>query len=536
MKHWVAIGLFLAPAAVTGAQQVVLEPSGTRVRDVIVLDLASKDKLGVTVDADASNRTRKALIQNEVFVARGSKVNVTMEYLNPLKNAWSVKNVNAEHPSYAAARQFVEAASGVLGAMSAAAQPAAGAAAVQEQLASPGANAMRMATMSPIGGPPGGRGSPPAPMPGDSARTPQVFAPELVDWALFAGTANLGRCYSDTAGANAFIRAIEEADRAFYVGDDSPESKGREAAQFSVALKAARDALIGASTMSALRTGRDAATDSATRLDTLNARAGRSLTAIKSLIGQVPWLNRADCLNFKRYTNGVVARFMTATAEILPKRQAVAKSVTDLVEGIGPLIPKGDDGTFVLARLNVPDDSVTTTTVVIRRRKPEFVGDQMNLTETAADTITIRLRRRQMHLWSFSPGLAWAKNLSYPRYGTDTSGGRTIVVSAGSDDQQYSAIGVLNGVFDFDLPGSVYPMFQLGVGTAAKYPLGLVGVGVAFPKKQFSLSVGAAIFARQVLSGLQLGQEVSGTADIEKALKWDISGRPAFYLAIQRAP
>jgi len=152
---------------------------------------------------------------------------------------------------------------------------------------------------------------------------------------------------------------------------------------------------------------------------------------------------------------------------------------------------------------------------------------------------TILFRKFQRLVREVLAGVAYT-GLKFPLYGTTTdSAGVTRVAEAGEEAIKRYAFNVMVN-FNYYLSGSsLHPFWQIGIGTNLQNPVLLTGLGGRVRinnKLGFTISFGAAIAVIKDLQTLKPGDEVSGTADIEKDYKYDFDiSRIKPYIGFQLA-
>jgi len=152
---------------------------------------------------------------------------------------------------------------------------------------------------------------------------------------------------------------------------------------------------------------------------------------------------------------------------------------------------------------------------------------------------TLLFRKFQRLIREVLAGVAYT-GLKFPLYGTTTdSAGVTRVAEAGEEAIKRYAFNVMVN-FNYYLSGSsLHPFWQIGIGTNLQNPVLLTGLGGRVRinnKLGFTISFGAAIAVIKDLQTLKPGDEVSGTADIEKDYKYDFDiSRIKPYIGFQLA-
>lgn len=160
---------------------------------------------------------------------------------------------------------------------------------------------------------------------------------------------------------------------------------------------------------------------------------------------------------------------------------------------------------------------------------------------------TVMARKFKRFITEVSTGTAFTF-FEYPIYGTtsDSSGIKT--------DNQYIASPEKSSVrnlnittmvnFNYFIPNSnIHPLFQIGIGVNSGMPTLLSGVGlrltgigsVSKSKESHRVAItgGIAMTWIKELDKLKVGDQVSGTADIENDLKYQFSWPPRLYIGLQ---
>jgi hypothetical protein len=149
---------------------------------------------------------------------------------------------------------------------------------------------------------------------------------------------------------------------------------------------------------------------------------------------------------------------------------------------------------------------------------------------------TLRIRRYSLFIPEVSAGVAYT-DLSFPKFGlrTDSASGKQFVADAGNEkNKRYNITAMMN--WTAFIPYSfVHPFIQTGVGVNADFPTIFLGGGLRFNingKGRFAIACGAAVSWIKTLGSLKIGDEVSGSADIEKDVKYELAS-PKAYFGIQ---
>ncbi len=135
-----------------------------------------------------------------------------------------------------------------------------------------------------------------------------------------------------------------------------------------------------------------------------------------------------------------------------------------------------------------------------------------------------------------SAGIAYTW-INFPKYGTEKNdNGEDVITDAGNDVVKRLAISTMVN-FNYYAPNSqILPFIQIGGGITTGYPVLLLGGGLRFSGDgfpSFAVSCGMASSWVKRLTSLKPGDVVTGTAEIEKDLKYEFNWPPKFYLGFQ---
>ncbi len=151
---------------------------------------------------------------------------------------------------------------------------------------------------------------------------------------------------------------------------------------------------------------------------------------------------------------------------------------------------------------------------------------------------TLRVRKFQRFVPEVSIGTAYTF-FKYRNYGTtfDSAGLKTnnLFVASPTEDpvKNINITTMLN--LNYYCPNSiVHPFYQLGVGINSGVPTLITGIGARsfLGLKGISISLGFALTWIKELDKLKVGDKISGTEDIDKDLKYQVTS-PKFYFGIQ---
>jgi hypothetical protein len=149
-------------------------------------------------------------------------------------------------------------------------------------------------------------------------------------------------------------------------------------------------------------------------------------------------------------------------------------------------------------------------------------------------------RKFQLLIPEVLPGIAYCW-LTFPKYGvtTDSVTKKQYVSSAGNEViKNFNFTAMVN--FNFFIQYSpVVPFFQIGIGANTGYPTLLAGGGFRFHVGKIKFAVGGGITSTwiQTLNKLHIGDEVTGTAQLENDLtykfNWPLKPYVSFQMTIK---
>jgi hypothetical protein len=146
------------------------------------------------------------------------------------------------------------------------------------------------------------------------------------------------------------------------------------------------------------------------------------------------------------------------------------------------------------------------------------------------------IRRYRPFVPEVSVGTAYTF-FTYPTYGTSTdSEGKQYIASPTENPVSNLNISTMVN-FNLYIPNSnLHPLYQLGLGLHSGAPVLLTGIGLRSNidgMKRFAISTGFAMTWIKDLDKLKVGDQITGTSDIDKDLKYQFSWPPKPYVGIQ---
>jgi hypothetical protein len=188
--------------------------------------------------------------------------------------------------------------------------------------------------------------------------------------------------------------------------------------------------------------------------------------------------------------------------------------------------------------VTVQDKKISILTVIVNYSGMEINPEDNEIVSTQKKTNfkkVLRLRKFQRFVPEASAGIAYT-HLKYPKYGVTTDGsGQQIVEDAGEEEfKKLNVTAMINFVY-FIENFNVNPLFQIGVGSNADYPVLFAGAGIRLNLsgvRRLTLTVGGASSWIKTLSKLKVGSPVTGTADLEKDYQFEYK-KPQIYFGIQ---
>lgn len=148
----------------------------------------------------------------------------------------------------------------------------------------------------------------------------------------------------------------------------------------------------------------------------------------------------------------------------------------------------------------------------------------------------INVRKHQLFVPEVVAGIAYTF-LSFPKYAAETDAtGNTVVTNAGDENfKKLNITAMIN--YNLFLPGAnVHPFIQIGVGAKSDYPTLLTGLGLRFNGvlgRRLALSGGFASTWIKTLNKLNVGDKVSGTAELEADISHEFKFPLKPYVGVQ---
>lgn len=218
----------------------------------------------------------------------------------------------------------------------------------------------------------------------------------------------------------------------------------------------------------------------------------------------------------------------------LQNLQRAFKLVKDAADNAGSTSHDREDWYNAPVTVKATNGKISITTITVNYSGLELKnGEIVSTTSKEYFKKVLRLRRYQTFIFEVSAGVAYT-TLSFPKYGITTdAAGKSTVSSAGSDNfKKLNFTAMLNAVY---YSGSnVSPFIQLGIGAKTDYPTLLMGGGARFDisGKTLAFSLGGAATWYKGLTKLHIGDQVSGTSQLESDLSYQFQF-PKVYFGIQ---
>jgi len=484
------------------------------VKEYVYLTLDGDDGFYYAVDRLGGRDTPHKIKEGLTFTQSGKGINVHLDYLNPLEYSWTVAQKDTADPSAEALRKFAESFNALV-----------------DVLAPPKAEADGAAGPRPARG--FARGA-------EKKETLDLRAPDLLEWSLWTQEKTGDDCIAASSKEKpeawkAFSAALQNADENLY-GAASTE---RPSARFTGAAGDVVRVLLAADTLRALDKALGTAREKVPALELLDAQAAEALAALDKARTANPMSSK--CGTFAAYTTLVMARFEKAGAEVLAARQALVKDLKAVLADIAGRrgkLPLGEKDNFftVASADDLQAGKMRDLTLVVHRREvtePSAERPALGIVEKDAVKATFRVRERQTLIAEFAPGVVYT-TIAYPRFGTAVVDGRTVVKRGADEKLAFAPVAMLNLVPNIGWSGNVYLVGQVGIGLARDYPLLAVGGGLRFARvAKLSITAGWAWTWVRDLESLAEGDTVTGTADIEKDLRYRLT-KGSLYVGIQK--
>ncbi|MBO9564986.1 MAG: hypothetical protein J7621_19575 [Niastella sp.] len=207
-------------------------------------------------------------------------------------------------------------------------------------------------------------------------------------------------------------------------------------------------------------------------------------------------------------------------------------------EGLVWMIPYEDDKNDNV--IEVKKGSTSNYTVIINEAgyKLSDNNEIVTIEKQVKIKATLRIAKFQRFITEVTPGTAYSF-LQFPKYGTVTdANGKQTVAEAGTENFKRLSFSAMVNFNYFITHSSVNPFLQIGVGANTDYPAFFTGAGIRFDLglgtvKAISVSGGIVSSWIKKLNKLAVGDEVSGTAELEKDLTHEFRWPPKPYIGIQ---
>ncbi len=148
---------------------------------------------------------------------------------------------------------------------------------------------------------------------------------------------------------------------------------------------------------------------------------------------------------------------------------------------------------------------------------------------------TSKFRRFQRFVPEVSVGIAYTF-FKYYEYGTTTdAAGQQFVADPTEKEIKNLNISTMVNFVYYVQNSSVHPFWQIGAGLNAEIPTLLTGFGLrgVLGTNRLTISGGIAMTWIKELDSLKVGDQISGTSDIDKDLKQNFSWPPKPYIGLQ---
>ncbi len=192
-------------------------------------------------------------------------------------------------------------------------------------------------------------------------------------------------------------------------------------------------------------------------------------------------------------------------------------------------------------RISMKDNKIGSLAVIVSEdgyRFSEENPDQLEKVPAKEYTSAkLNFRKFQRFIPELSTGLAYT-DLRFPKFGitTDKITGKQFVSEAGQDKFKKMNFTTMVNLTYFTPNSSIHPFWQVGIGATVGYPTFFTGIGGRInigSLNRLAISTGFAGTWIKTLGSLSIGSEVSGTAELEKDLKFEFSFPLKPYLGIQ---
>lgn len=244
---------------------------------------------------------------------------------------------------------------------------------------------------------------------------------------------------------------------------------------------------------------------------------------------------------FKTYTERKLNNYFASAKNIMKQRESIVNRVGELLALLESYLQtrvytcRSSCEYIKGGVVEFDDDEIIDVTVSITALSFDFDNYRQEPTKEVYKAV-LKVSNYASVIPEFALGVIYSE-ISFPKYGTVTSGGNQVVASAGNDNLKLVPSAMLNLVLNQGY-GPAYPMVQLGVGSGKVYPTIMAGAGTRIFSyknhnlRNVSLAAGLVWHWNQELTNLKIGDVVTGTADINKDLSYVMQSIPTFYIGV----
>lgn len=357
-----------------------------------------------------------------------------------------------------------------------------------------------------------------------------IKSPILSQWKFNFSTNNNNLCKPALeSGTNPFTTLLYRLDNAFY-DEGSNNFENKVATQLQDLLKADSLALMKAQAPLLEKKIKD--------LKDINTQNSDDIKFFEAELNKLALSDSppdaVKCKEFLSNTQDEMKKFIADVRNQLSKREKVVETLEELHANLKDFLKSGNSSNSVqVGSYSVDDEKAKEMKFSFKEQEVVFKNSQITIKEKEEILPrTVYLRAHRTIIPEFSTGV-FHTGLEYQNYTTKQAGDSVTIVEGALDKYPVIEAAHLNFVLNvFD--GPVYPMFQIGIGTAKERPSLLVGGGLRFTKpKRLALTYGRLWTWKKQLTNLAVGQTIESAAVLDKDLKYQLQKKSEYYIGIQ---
>jgi len=507
MKRFITACILFQSCAIQGFSQIDDVVRSKKINDRIFLYLDDPKSFKYVIDKTPMISIAKSIDDKLDVSARDDKFNLMVHFLNPIKYRIKVSETSEADPVIESTNKFFSSIVDVLNMVNP------GGSTSTNGVASPGYVKATSAFITPAADR----------VAADIKRAELasevmslIRSESLLDLALWILNPS-NDCLLEDDKVN-LLKALAKCDDAFF--------------KFNKDALGLLDSMQKIESIQSIKNNKTAYENAINALKTLNDENVVFLSAITTTIEAITYKSSEFCKMLDPYIKYKINNYTNIVTPVLESRKKVISDFRSLNTSLLEIATKSEGDFFLLQEIKSEPGMIKLVEVSITAKNIELGDKGITVTESDYGKFKFKVREYSSIALEFGAGVLHT-TLTYKKYGTETENNITKVVEAGKDKISASAASMLNLVINAG-KSWVYPMLQLGIGTGNKYPILFAGGGLRSikPLNHFAITFGPVWTWKQNLT-IPVNSEVSGSADVEKNLKWEFNSSPGFYLGFQ---